>query len=530
MNRKIVGAVLLLLIGLIAVFLAWYFLPMFKDKFQKTTSDATKTKGKIQVVMDNWIGYFPLRSPEMEAQMRKSGWILVCEDDNADYDTRMKRLKDGDIDVAVATVDSYLLNAEKYNFPGIIICVIDESKGGDAILANKDKVESLNDLKKKSGIRIAFTPDSPSHYLAKAAADHFNVPGLLPEGNLRIETDGSEKARDKLLTGKTDMAVLWEPDVSRALSQEGIVKILGTEDTERLIVDILIVRRGFARKNPEIVQLLLNTYFKVLKKYKDDPNLLQKHIKKETGLSENTINTMLKGVKWENFSDNCEKWFGIAAPGTYADEGLISTIQSTAKILVNAGDFKDSPIPDEDPYRLTNSEFLETLFQTGISGFTTPKPGETQAEVIDSIEAKFSALEPGQWDALKEVGTLKVEPIVFQQGTDTLNLLSKQVIDQAVERLRHYPNFRVKIKGHTGTRGDPEENVKLSRAARMQYCAISWWFIIWTRIACTPWVWEGGSRCPGNPANQSAPMNIDCPESSLCLFVKFINQLRYGLC
>lgn len=463
MSRKIIGALLLFIISLIAIIIVWYYLPIFKDTFQKTTSDATKVKGKIQIAMDNWIGYFPLRSPEMKAQMRKNGWTLVCEDDNADYDARMKRLKDGDIDFAVATVDSYLLNAKNFDFPGIIVCVIDESKGGDAILANKNKVESLDDLKKKTGIRIAFTPDSPSHYLAKAAADHFNVPELLPEGNLRIETDGSEKARDKLLTGLTDMAILWEPDVSRALSQEGVVKILGTEDTERLIVDILIVRRTFAQKSPDIVQLLVNTYFSVLKKYKDDPSLLKKHVKEETGLPDDTVNTMLKGVKWENFGENCEKWYGIAAPGTYADEGLINTIQSTAKILVNAGDFKNNPIPDDDPYRLTNSQFLETLFRTGISGFTTRKPGQMQTEMIDSIEAKFSALAPGEWDALKEVGTLKVDPIVFQQGSDALSFLSKQVVDQAVERLRHYPNFRVKIEGHTGAKGDPGENIKLSQ-------------------------------------------------------------------
>ena len=463
MSRKIVGALLLFIISLIAILVVWYYLPKFKDTFQKTTSDATKIEGKIQVAMDNWIGYFPLRSPEMKTRMRKNGWALVCEDDNADYDTRMKRLKDGDIDFATATVDSYLLNAERYDFPGIIICVIDESKGGDAILANKDKVESLDDLKKKNDIRIAFTPNSPSHYLAKAAADHFNVPELLPEGNLRIETDGSEKARDKLLAGMTDMAILWEPDVSKALSQEGVVKILGTEDTERLIVDILIVRRAFAQKNPEVVQLLLNSYFSVLKKYKDEPGLLKKQIREETGLPEDTVSTMLKGVKWENFGENCEKWYGIASPGMYADEGLINTIQSTANILISAGDFKKSPIPDDDPYRLTNSQFLETLFRTGISGFTTRKSGQIQTEVIDSIEAKFTALGSAEWDALKEVGTLKVDPIVFQQGTDTLSFLSKQVVDQAVERLRHYPNFRVVIKGHTGTRGDAEENIKLSR-------------------------------------------------------------------
>jgi len=30
-------------------------------------------------------------------------------------------------------------------------------------------------------------------------------------------------------------------------------------------------------------------------------------------------------------------------------------------------------------------------------------------------------------------------------------------------RLEHYPNFRMVIKGHTGTRGNPDENRRLSQ-------------------------------------------------------------------
>ena len=462
MNRKIIGALLLFIISLTVILLIWFFLPVFTEKFQKTTSDATKTKGKIHIAMDNWIGYFPLRSPEMIAQMRRSGWILACEDDNADYAARMTRLKDGDIDFAVATVDSFILNAYALNFPGVIICVIDESKGGDAILANKSKVANLVDLKGKNGIRVAFTTASPSHHLAKAAADHFSVPELLPQGHLRIETDGSQAGREQLTSGMADIAILWEPDVSKALRHDGIIKLLGTEDTERLIVDILVVNRTFAKKNPDVVLHVMNNYFRTLKTYKDSPDLLKKHVKAETGLLDDEIDAMLKGVKWVNFNENCEKWFGIAAPGAFADEGLVGTISSTAKILQHAKDFNALPIPDDDPYRLTNSSYLETLFQKGISGFTSSGADSRPAE-IDSLEAGFSALSAGEWDQLKEVGTLKVDPIVFQQGADTLSLLSKQVIDQAVERLRHYPNFRVNIVGHTGTRGDREENIKLSQ-------------------------------------------------------------------
>ncbi len=463
MNKTVIGAVMIFVLVVIGAVTVKLLLPKFEESRQKETSDATRTKGKITIAMDNWIGYFPLSSPEMKNLMRRSGYILLCEDDNADYDQRMARLKSGEIVFAVATVDSFILNAEQYDYPGAIVMVIDESKGGDAILANKSKVASLDALKGKTDIKIAFTPGSPSHHLAKATADHFNVPELLPKGDLRIETGGSDQARKMLISGKADVAICWEPDVSKALSHKEIVKILGTEDTERLIVDILLVNRSYLQKEPEIVQLFLSNYFRVLKKYRDDHTLLLKHVRESTGLSEKSVESMLKGVHWTNFSENCEKWFGIAAAGSYADEGLVDTIEATVKILMNTGDFSSNPIPNSDPYRLTNSTFLEELFSKGIAGFTTPGAAAASSESLNPIEARFSALDENGWNILKEVGTLKVEPIVFQHGAIELDILSKKVIDLAVERLKHYPNFRVIIEGHTGIRGDKNENQMLSQ-------------------------------------------------------------------
>lgn len=462
MNRTIVGALLVVIIVVIGAVGVKLMLPYFEESRQRATTDATKTKGKITIALDNWVGYFILRSPEMESAMRRSGYVLICEDDQADYAQRMKRLQKGDIDFAVATVDSFLLNAAELHYPGAIVMVIDESNGGDAILARKERVASLDDLKGKTDIRVAFTPDSPSHHLAKAAADHFNVPELLAAGKLRIETNGSQKAMEKLMAGQTDVAICWEPDVSKALANPDIIKLLGTEDTERLIVDILVAGRKILQKDPQIIQILTNNYFRTLKKYKSDQDLLVKDIKKETKLAKSAIAPMLKGVHWVNFSENCEKWFGIAAPGQFADEGLIDTITASAAILENAGDFSHSPIPDDDPYRLTNSSFLESIFAKGITGSFSAPGNSKSSDTFNSLEAAFTPLDDAQWAALKEVGTLKVDPIVFQQGATELDLIAKKVIDQAVERLKHYPNFRIVIQGHTDVRGDRLQNKALS--------------------------------------------------------------------
>ena len=462
MNKSIKGALIIIVLVIVGSVGIKLILPLFEASHQKATSDAVKTKGKIRLALDNWIGYFPLRSTEMKNLMRRSGWNLICEDDNADYDQRMQRLQNGEIELAVATVDSFILNSAPYHFPGIIIMVIDESAGGDAILAHKDRVASLDALKGLTDIKVAFTPDSPSHHFAKATADHFNAPELLPQGKFRIETDGSSAACDKLIKGQTDVAICWEPDVTRALGNKGIVKLIGTEDTERLIVDILVAGRDFAQKHPEVIKLFLSCYFKALKKYRDNPDLLMKQVQKTADLNEKAVESMLKGVKWANFNANCENWFGITSFGGFANEGLIATIDSTIKILINSGDFPQSPIPDDDPYRLTNSSFLETLFTEGVAGFTRPKP-QSAASSANSVEARFDSLSDAEWDKLKEIGTLKVDPIVFQHGAAELDIIAKKVVDNALTRLEHYPNFRMVIKGHTGTRGDSDANQRLSQ-------------------------------------------------------------------
>ena len=461
--RKITGALLLISI-LVGGALIWkYVKPRVEERQQRATSDASKTHGKIVVALDNWIGYWPLRSSEMKSQMRQAGWVLEIIDDSANYPERMKRLAGGKYQFAVATVDSFILNAARCGFPGTVIAALDESKGGDAILARADRVASIDALRNKAGIKVAFTPDSPSHHLAKAAADHFNVPEILPPpgDGRRIETRGSDEAIKKLLAGAADIAIGWEPDVSRALTHKGIVKLLGTEDTEKLIVDILIAERDFSHRNPDAAEQFLSIYFRVLKHYRDNPEQLLAEVKNETGLPEDAVRSMLNGVRWISLTENCENWFGISSPGARGQSGMLNTIEATVRILINAGDFKDNPLPDRDPGRIMYSVYLEHLYTSGISGFTAPAAGA--GAVPGSLEAKFSPLDEAGWERLREIGMLKVKPIIFQQGATELDFAAKEVLDEAVSNLKHYPHFRILIKGHTATAGDPEENKMLSQ-------------------------------------------------------------------
>jgi outer membrane protein OmpA-like peptidoglycan-associated protein len=447
-------AVVLLVTAMLGLLGLSYYKKSADESQQISTSGAKATKGRITCMIDSWAGYFPLNSPIMRRNMRRSGWTWDCiNQKTVDYVERFEMLKRGEIQFTVATVDAYLLNAAKLNFPGVITFVIDRSNGGDAIIAWEDEIPNLDALKTFKG-NIAFTPDSPSHHALKMVANDFDIP-YLKNGKGLIKTDGSEDALKRFLNKEVDVAVLWEPDVSRALSKKGVVKLIGTENAD-WILDIFLINREFAEDHPDQAVTVIANYFRTLKHYRDNPTEQVAHLKKEYKLKESQVESMLKGVKWFSLQENASVWMGVTGGG-YNDR-LIDEIDSAVKVLQNYGDFDSNPLPDSDAYRLMNSSFIKTLFDGGISDVQNNRDkAETN---IDPLEKRFSKLDDNGWQALQKVGTLR--SINFQSGTAKLSLLDKQRLDKGVENLKRYPNYRVFVAGHTGLRGDKQANKALS--------------------------------------------------------------------
>jgi outer membrane protein OmpA-like peptidoglycan-associated protein len=74
----------------------------------------------------------------------------------------------------------------------------------------------------------------------------------------------------------------------------------------------------------------------------------------------------------------------------------------------------------------------------------------------------FSALNANEWKTLNEIGTMRIEPITFQSGTNYLDEAGKEMVDKVAQMLvNNYPTYRVAVRGHTSP-GDPEANQKLS--------------------------------------------------------------------
>jgi outer membrane protein OmpA-like peptidoglycan-associated protein len=282
---------------------------------------------------------------------------------------------------------------------------------------------------------------------------HFDINHLKHRQNWPVLTNGSEDALKRLMNKEVDAAVLWEPDVSKALEQQGVHLLLSTQQTRQLIVDVLMAGKKMIREQPEFISILLTEYFHTLKFYRDNNDELLDDVANATNLNEKTIKSLLQGVKWQNLTENANKWFGTVAVNGVPEQELVETINSSINIFIDYGSMNKTPLPGNDPYRIISSYFIaEVNQQLGVSD-----------DVVAVEEHKFKPLSDQQWTNLQQVGKLKIRPVIFASGTDGLTLDDKMQLDVAANTLKHYPDFRILVRGHTSTRGDKVLNKSLSQ-------------------------------------------------------------------
>lgn len=448
---KFIAAIFLFLFVLAGV-LVFKFVQVGEDE-EKNRNTAQQQKGTISLALDAYAGYYPLRSEQMVTEMLSKGYRLALEVDEGDYASRVDMLKKGEIDLAVFTVDSFILNGMKEDFPGTIIAVLSESRGADAIVARADIASTLDDLKGNEDLRVSYTPKSPSEHLLKVVGSHFGVDRFLNKrGKWRVESDGSEDAMDKLKSNQSDVAVLWEPHITRILDDKDYVKLLGTELTKGIIVDVLVANRTFLQDKAGEAELLLSTYFKVLKELRTNKTSFISGLSKQEKVSKKLAEKMIEGVNFVSLYDNAVEWFGIPIDGQSAKFGLYQNIEQTTQVLVQAGDFSSSPLPDGDPRKIFIDRYIQNLKST-----LSPEQKTQASENISFIKLSDSA-----WNQLKPVGTLKVDPIPFNTGSGKVDGSGIESIEKIIETLSNYPTLRIMVEGHTGTNGDRDANIELS--------------------------------------------------------------------
>ncbi len=458
-RRATLAAVLILLLGGLAVLAAKFLWPYATQKYemykQIVTSDS-RVSTTIRMGGDGYLGYWFITAPDTRREAARRGIAIAFQDDGGAYAARLQKFANREYDAIVLPVNSYLQHGAPHKFPGVIVAAIAESKGADGIVGFADKFPTGNirDLN-NPGLKAVYTADSPSAFLLDLTIVGFDLFQLTSTNAWRVEVGGARDVLERARRHEGDMFVLWEPELSRALHEVPELKYLwGSDKFSGYIKDVFVFHRDFVQHHEKAILDFFDVYFTVMRSYANDRPRLLTDLAQSTHLQREVIENILQKIDWYDLFENAEQQFGLATSAdTTATDGLVKTIIACMDILRRTGKLPRDPL-EGNPYLIINSSLLEKLVKSvpAMVGRQGGSPGD------------FNPLSDEAWKALREIGTLRVEPITFQAGGDRLDDMGKEQVDKIAALLvNNYPGYRVAVRGHTGA-GDEEENQKLSRS------------------------------------------------------------------
>lgn len=236
------------------------------------------------------------------------------------------------LDVSISTAGSDL--------PLKLVWAFDASNGADGLVVAKDKgIAAVADLK---GKQVAYHTGSASHFFLKAILDKA---GLNEKDLQSVDVKASEAA-SAFMAGKVDAAVTWEPHLSKAAAQNGLV-LATTKDTPGLIADVLAVHADFAKNSPKETQAIVEALAEAtafMQTHPDEANKILAALFKQTP---EEVAADSKTIKFYDLKGNLEFYGTQEKPGLiydvakgagqfYVDQKVLSKLPDVAKYIDNS--------------------------------------------------------------------------------------------------------------------------------------------------------------------------------------------------
>lgn len=427
------------------------------------TDTTPRSHGEITLLGDTFSGYSTFRNSDFQAALAETGLTLRYADE-FDQGTRAQHLTEGQADVIVTTLDQFLQQQPQ----GRIVGLIDRTVGADAVVLNTQKYPSLTSLlelrplvqqarTQGQSLQVVFAGDTPSEYLALVLDTKFEALNLSDFEVVRV-ADASD-AWDLLQDDNESVAVavLWEPFVTQA-RQQGYTIVLSSEDAPESIVDVVVASDRLIQSRPEVVEALLETYYRRIDVNVRDASRLQAQIAEDGGLSPVDAGAVLAGIDF----------FTAAEAQTWMAEGTLKRrIEAIAAVLVLSGRLNQVP---PDPESLFVGDFITkaaTNTQTLIEMVRADNP-----ELADRLAGEgqraitITPVSDAEVQAAPDIGNLEVQgQVEFATGSAQLTTPGQGVLTALAQEISEFnpQTVAVRVIGHTSRTGDPHFNQRLSQ-------------------------------------------------------------------
>jgi NitT/TauT family transport system substrate-binding protein len=250
----------------------------------------------VKMSIPTWVGYGPIFVADDKDMFKPYGLDveLSIVDDTGSLRSALTARQ---IQFTATTADTFAMESAQ-GYPATCVMKLDESFGGDGIIANKE-ITSIADLKGKT---IAVEKGSVSHF--------FLLSLLAKEGITKQDvtikfTPGAGESAAAFLGKNVDAAVTWEPYVTEGTKSAASSHVLVTSrEKPGLLVDILVVHQDYAKENPDAVKGMMKGWFDGLKYWQANQAEANAIIAKALKVEEKELAEMLKGVRFADYEAN----------------------------------------------------------------------------------------------------------------------------------------------------------------------------------------------------------------------------------
>ncbi len=271
-----------------------------------------------------WVGFGPLYLAQEKGFFKDAG-VAVDLNVLTGLAERNSALRSGQVDGLAAPVDYFVLSAGNH-LETTIVMEIDESVGGDGIVANKS-IQKFEDLR---GKKVAFQRGLPSEFFLRA---------LLQQHGMRLEELNAvdmetAQAGAAFIAKQIDAAGVWEPWLTKAQEQGDGHVLASTKEYPNLIVDCIAFNKDVVAQHPDDVQKIVNAIFRAIDYWKAHPEEANAIMAPHFQVDAAKYALILSGAKFGDLTRN-QQYFGSAnAPGPVFDVAKrASAIWLDAKVI-----------------------------------------------------------------------------------------------------------------------------------------------------------------------------------------------------
>lgn len=225
-------------------------------------ASAPADAGSIKLGHSTWVGYGPFYIARDKGFFKEEGVdveLVIMED----TPMKMGALMAGQLDLVASTVDEFPI----YMKPGIgvrYVLGVDNSKGGDGIVATKD-ITSIEGLK---GKKVAFEQGSVSQFFLNALLKDAG----LSQSDIEHVNMAATDAGVAFAAGQVDAAVTWEPALSQGAKAENGHILLTSADKPGLITDVVAATDATLKEKGDDVKAFVRAWYRALDFIKSNPD------------------------------------------------------------------------------------------------------------------------------------------------------------------------------------------------------------------------------------------------------------------